>query len=78
MGSALLVKIHISFTQKWAGGHRYSLRRNVCHPATDAHTCIYNCKNKKNRHLPVQISRKKNVIVHIIPLRILSIALVFR
>ena len=28
-----------------AGGHRYSLRRNVCRPATDAYTRIYNCKN---------------------------------
>ena len=27
-----------------AGGHRCSLRHNVCHPATDAYTNIYNCK----------------------------------
>ena len=33
---------------------------------------------KKEPVRPVHISWKKNVIVHIIPLRILSIALVFR
>ena len=33
---------------------------------------------KKEPVRPVQISWKKNVIVHIIPLRILSIALVFK
>ena len=37
-GSALLVTIHIICTQSWAGGHRCSLRHNVCHPATDAYT----------------------------------------
>ena len=26
--------IHIICTQSWAGGHRCSLRHNVCHPAT--------------------------------------------
>ena len=28
-----------------AGGHRCSLRHNVCHPATKAYTRIYNCEN---------------------------------
>ena len=28
-----------------AGGHRYSLRHNVCRPATDAHICVYNRTN---------------------------------
>ena len=34
MDTALLVIIHIPRTQKWAGGHRCSLRHNVCRPAT--------------------------------------------
>ena len=34
INAALLVVIHIQYVQKWAGGHRYSLRRNVCRPAT--------------------------------------------
>ena len=42
MGSALLVIIHIPRTQKWAGGHRCSLRHNVCRPATDAYICLSN------------------------------------
>ena len=28
-----------------AGGHRCSLRHNVCHPATDAYICVYNRTN---------------------------------
>ena len=31
--------------QKWAGGHRCSLRHNVCRPATDSCTCLYNYVN---------------------------------
>ena len=46
IGTTLLVNIHISFTQKWAGGHRCSYRHNVCRPATDAYTCIYNYKKR--------------------------------
>ena len=34
MYTTLLFYLHIPNTQKWAGGHRYSLRRNVCRPAT--------------------------------------------
>ena len=42
----LLVIIHIPYTQKWAGGHRCSLRHNVCHPATARlqHHTIYKQK----------------------------------
>ena len=53
--TTLLVVIHISHTQKWAGGHRCSLRHNVCHPATARlrHHTFY--KQKKNRQLPILI-----------------------
>ena len=40
INTALLVIIHIPLTQKWAGGHRCSLRHNVCHPAT---YCVCKC-----------------------------------
>ena len=46
-GSALLVTIHIICTQSWAGGHRCSLRHNVCRPATDAYTNTNTNINKK-------------------------------
>ena len=31
--TALLVMIYIPYKQNWAGGHRCSLRHNVCRPA---------------------------------------------
>ena len=55
------------------------MRRYVLEDGQSEYEFIYN--NKKEPVRPVQIScglRKKNVIVHIIPLRILSIALVFK
>ena len=47
--TALLVMIHIPYTQNWAGGHRCSLRHNVCHPATtriDAYTIVSTCTRR--------------------------------
>ena len=41
MYTTLLVMIHISRTQKWAGGHRYAFRRNVCRPATGVIAKLY-------------------------------------
>lgn len=52
------------------------MRRYVLGDEQSEYEFIYN--NKKEPVRPVQISWKKNVIVHIIPLRILSIALVFK
>lgn len=55
------------------------MRRYVLGDEQSEYEFIYN--NKKEPVRPVQMSCgfwKKNVIVHIIPLRILSIALVFR
>ena len=42
IGIALLLIIHILYTQKWARGHRCSLRHNVCRRATDAIAKPYN------------------------------------
>ena len=39
-------KSQISFSHGWAQeGHRCSLRRNICHPATDSCSCLYNYVN---------------------------------